>query len=232
MDKPVTLITGTSKGIGKALKEHYQKQGHIVLGCSRTYVDNEESYTHYTLDVTNENEVLHMFKDIKKQFNRLDNLINNIGAKSTNLAILTPLDDIRKVFQTNYETVFLCCREAAKLMKKNQYGRIVNFSSILVPIGQTGESAYVSSKSAVESLSIILSKEFLPYGITVNVIGPTLTETDMIADLTDEQKENLLQKTTLKKYSTYADIFNVVDFYLKKESAFITGQRLYLGGIV
>ena len=117
-------------------------------------------------------------------------------------------------------------------MKKNQYGRIVNFSSILVPIGQTGESAYVSSKSAVESLSIILSKEFLPYGITVNVIGPTLTETDMIADLTDEQKENLLQKTTLKKYSTYADIINVVDFYLKKESAFITGQRLYLGGIV
>lgn len=232
MDKPVTLITGTSKGIGKALKEHYQKQGHIVLGCSRTYVDNEENYIHYTLDVTNENEVLYMFKDIKKRFNRIDNLINNVGIFDTNSALLTPLYVIKDIINTNYVSVFLCCREAAKLMKKNKYGRIVNFSSIAVPLYQSGNVGYVSSKSAVESLSIILSKEFLPYGITVNVIGPTLTETDMIADLTDEQKENLLQKTTLKKYSTYADIINVVDFYLKKESAFITGQRLYLGGIV
>lgn len=232
MDKQITLITGTSKGIGNALKEYYIAQNHFVIGCSRSTVENvEDKYKHYSIDITNEQEVIQMFKDIKTNYKKIDNLINNAGINATNLALITATDIITNVMKTNYESVFLFCREAAKLMKKNKYGRIVNFSSILVPMKQMGELAYVSSKNAVEMLSMIYAKELAHYGITVNVIGPSLTETDMISDLSQEQINNIFNALSIKTYSTYEDIINVIDFFLSPKSSMVTGQKLYLGGI-
>ena len=232
MDKQITLITGTSKGIGKALKEYYISQNHFVIGCSRSGVcDIEDNYKHYSIDLTDEQAVMHIFKDIKKQYSKIDNLINNAGIIATNLAMLTPLDVVEKVMKINYESVFLICREAAKLMKKNKYGRIVNFSSISVPMRQMGELVYTASKSAVEMMSIIYAKELAHYGITVNIVGPSLTETDMILDFSSEQVEKIFDKLAVKKYSSFDDIINVIDFFLSPKSSMVTGQKIYLGGI-
>lgn len=232
MDKQITLITGTSKGIGKALKEYYIAQNHFVIGCSRSIVENvEDKYKHYSIDITNEQEVIQMFKDIKTNYKKIDNLINNAGIIATNLAMLTPLEVVENVMKINYEAVFLFCKEAAKLMKKNKYGRIVNFSSISVPMHQMGELVYTSSKSAVEMMSVIYAKELAHYGITVNVIGPSLTETEMISDFSSEQIEKVFDKLAIKMYSTYEDIINVIDFFLSPKSSMVTGQKLYLGGI-
>lgn len=232
MDKPITLITGTSKGIGKALKEYYMSQNHFVIGCSRGQVDNiEGSYKHFTVDICNENEILEIFKTIKKEYKKLDNLINNAGIIATNLAMITPIDTLDKVINTNYRASFIFCIESIKLMKKNKYGRIVNFSSISVPMRQMGELIYTSSKSAVEMMSMILAKEIAHYGITVNVIAPSLTETEMTKEFNELQIEKVFEKLAIKQYSSFDDIINVIDFYLSPKSSMVTGQKIYLGGI-
>lgn len=232
MEKPVTLITGTSKGIGKALKEYYIRQNHFVIGCSRTEVEDiEGSYKHFIVDICNEQEILEMFKVIKKEYKRIDNLINNAGIIATNLAMITPIDTLDKVINTNYRASFIFCIESIKLMKKNKYGRIVNFSTISVPMRQMGELVYTSSKSAVEMMSMVLAKEIAHYGITVNVIAPSLSETEMISHLSLEQKEQIFDKLAIKQYSSFDDIINVLDFYLSPKSSMVTGQKIYLGGI-
>lgn len=233
MNKPITLITGTSKGIGKALKEYYISQNHFVIGCSRTEVEDiEGSYKHFLVDICNENEILEMFKTIKKEYKKLDNLINNAGIIATNLAMITPIDTLDKVINTNYRASFIFCIESIKLMKKNKYGRIVNFSSISVPMRQMGELIYTSSKSAVEMMSMVLAKEIAHYGITVNVIAPSLTETEMTKEFNELQIEKVFEKLAIKQYSSFDDIINVIDFYLSPKSSMVTGQKIYLGGII
>ena len=184
MSDKITLITGTRKGIGKALVEHYIKKGHIVIGCSRSPIEWQlEGYTHHIADVSNEKDVLSIFKQIRNDFGRLDNLINNAGIASMNHSLLTPKQTLDKVFNTNVMGTFLFCREAAKLMQKNKYGRIVNFSTVAVPLKLAGEAVYAASKAAIVTLTDVLAKEFAEFGITVNTVGPSPIETDLIKNV-------------------------------------------------
>ena len=172
MDKKVTLITGTSKGIGKELVHYYVNKGHIVVGCSRSPIKWQlDGYTHHLADVSNEKEVLQIFKQIKKDYGRLDHLINNAGIASMNHSLLTSVKTVDDIFKTNFIGTFLFSREAAKLMKKNNYGRIVNFSTVSVPIKLDGEAIYAASKAAIVTLTQILAKELVDFGITVNAVG-------------------------------------------------------------
>jgi 3-oxoacyl-[acyl-carrier protein] reductase len=147
-----------------------------------------------------------------------------------NHSLLTPISTVEKILNTNIAGTFLFCRESAKLMKKFFFGRIINFSTIAVPIKLEGEAIYASSKSAVNTLSQILAREYSSYGITVNVIAPTLVETDLIKKVSDTKKEKILQKIAIPKYTQMNDITNVIDFFIKSESNLITGQIIYLGG--
>jgi 3-oxoacyl-[acyl-carrier protein] reductase len=232
MDVPVTLITGTRKGIGKGLVEHYVRCGHQVVGCSRGEIDwSLEGYTHYTADVADEVAVKNLMADVRKRYGRLDHLINNAGIASMNHSLLTPLSSVQAVFNTNVIGTFLFSREAAKLMKRQHYGRIVNITTIAVPLKLAGEAAYVASKAAVLSLTEVLAKEFAEFGITVNSLGPVPTDTDLIRALPKEKIDRLLAQQTIPRLGTFADISNVIDFFLRKESEFITGQHLFLGGV-
>ena len=231
-EKQIILITGTSKGIGRILVEHYTSLGHQVIGCSRN--ENEysiDNYQHFCLDVCNEKDVKRMFSQIRKSHGRLDSLINNAGIASMNLALLTTMDTVNKIYATNVFGTFLFCREAAKLMQRNQYGRIVNFSTVAVPLKLDGEAIYASSKAAVISLTQILAKELANAGITVNAIGPTPVKTDLIRSVPVEKIKKLIEKQAIQRYGEYDDIINVIDFFIKPESNFITGQIIYLGGI-
>lgn len=231
-DKVVTLITGSRKGIGRALAEHYLSLGHIVIGCSRGESDlNNNNYHHFQVDVSNEKEVLSLFKSIKKQFGRLDNLINNAGIASMNHSLLTPMSSVKQVLSTNVEGTFLFSREAAKLMQKNKYGRIINFITVAVPLRLEGEAIYAASKAAVGMLTDILAKEFAPFGITVNAIGPSPVKTDLIKNVPEDKINKLLESQTIKEFGTVEDIINIADFFLKKESHNITAQKIYLGGL-
>lgn len=232
MSDKITLITGTRKGIGKALVEHYIKKGHVVIGCSRSPIEWQlEGYTHHIADVSNEKDVLSIFKQIRNDFGRLDNLINNAGIASMNHSLLTPVQTVDKVFNTNVMGTFLFCREAAKLMQKNKYGRIVNFSTVAVPLKLAGEAVYAASKAAIVTLTDVLAKEFAEFGITVNTVGPSPIETDLIKNVPKHKIEELINSQTLKKLGTIKDVINIIDFFLKEESHSITGQKLYLGGM-
>lgn len=234
--KPITVITGTRKGIGRALAKHYLAQGHIVIGCSRgpaQWADEEPCarYVHYAADVSNERDVKLMFSDIRKKFGYLDHLVNNAGIAAMNHSLLMPGQTVQNILNTNVLGTFLFAREAAKLMQKKKYGRIVNFSTVAAPLKLEGEAVYAASKAAVVTLTQILAREFAQYNVTVNAVGPTPVRTDLIQAVPEAKLAALLSKQAVHRFGTFEDIANAIDFYLKKESDFITGQVLYLGGV-
>ncbi len=232
MDAPVSLITGTSKGIGRFLAEHYVRRGHRVVGCSRSRPEWElEGYLHYEADVADETSVRQIFADLRQRFGRLDHLINNAGVAAMNHALLTPLSSVQRVLQTNVIGTFLFCREAAKLMQTRRSGRIVNLSTVAVPLNLEGESAYVASKAAVEALTRVLARELGEFGITVNTIGPVPIETDLIRSVPKEKIERLIARQAIPRLGKPEDVAQVVDFFLSPASDFVTGQTIYLGGV-
>ena len=232
MNRKVFLITGSRKGIGRSLSEYYLEEGHSVVGCSRNNSDLEHAnYTHFICDVTDENSVIKVVKNIKNLFGRIDVLINNAGIASLNHSLLTPGSSVEQIFKTNYFGSFYFSRECAKLMTKRRYGRIVNFSTVAVPLNLEGEMVYASSKSAVEKMAKILSKELSNFNITVNTIGPTPIRTDLTRVVPIDKLNKIIEAQTIKRFGEIKDIINVIDFFISDQSDFITGQKIYLGGL-
>lgn len=228
----VMVITGTSKGIGRYLVDYYLEKGYRVIGCSRSEVESAPAgYGHYCLDVSDEPSVTEMIRDVGKNYGAIDVLINNAGIASMNHSLLTPLSTVRDVFATNVFGAFLFAREAAKLMMKGSYGRIVNFATVATPLKLEGEAAYAASKAAVESYTQILARELAGFNITVNAVGPTPVQTDLIKNVPDEKIQALIDAQTVKRMGEYRDISNVIDFFISPASDFVTGQIVYLGGI-
>ncbi|WP_442507427.1 SDR family NAD(P)-dependent oxidoreductase [Novipirellula sp. SH528] len=234
----IILVTGTSRGIGRHLAERFLSVGDTVIGCSRSAAtpdgltpESLPRYSHYCLDVSDETAVRQLFHEIKQQHGRLDVLINNAGIASMNHSLLTPIETVRSVFETNVIGTFLFCQEAAKLMLANRNGRIINMASIATPLKLEGESAYAASKAAVVSLTEILSREFASSGITVNAVGPSPIATDLIRGIPTKKLDQLIDRQAIKRLGTADDVYNVIDFFIRPESNFITGQVVYLGGV-
>jgi 3-oxoacyl-[acyl-carrier protein] reductase len=228
----VTLITGTRTGIGKHLAQHYAALGHTVVGCSRTPPDwSCPGFQHLEADVADEQQVRRVMAEINGRFKRLDHLINNAGIASLNHSLLTPGATVQKVLATNALGTFLVSREAAKLMQRRRYGRIVNFTTVAVPLKLEGEAAYVASKAAVQGLTEVMARELASFGITVNAVGPGPIDTDLTRGVPNDKIESLLRRQAIPRRGTFADVCNVVDFFLRPESAFVTGQVLFLGGV-
>lgn len=226
------LITGARKGIGRHLAEHYLSQGFAVVGCSRKASPlDHERYTHFQLDVADEDAVKQMFSDISTKNGRLDVLINNAGVASMNHVLLTSAAKAREILETNFIGTFLMCREAARLMKRNQFGRIVNMASVATPLKLEGEAVYAASKAAVISFTQVAAKELASLGITVNAIGPTPIDTDLIRSVPQEKLDQLISLQAIKRRGTFDDVTNLVDFLIRRESDFITGQVIFLGGV-
>ena len=226
------LITGNRKGIGRSLTEYYLEMGNTVIGCSRGVSDlKNKKYHHFICDVSNEKEVINLVKDCIIKFKKIDVLINNAGIASLNHSLLTPGETLKKVFKTNFDGSFYFSRECAKYMKRNKFGRIVNFSTVAVPLNLEGELIYASSKSAVEKMSTILSRELSKFNITVNVIGPTPIKTDLTRVVPNDKLNKIINDQSIKRFGEMSDIINVINFYISNKSDFITGQKIYLGGL-
>jgi len=228
----VVLITGTRKGIGRHLAEHFVSQGAFVEGCSRTASDmTSENYMHHCMDVADEIAVKTMLSSIRQRHGRLDVLINNAGVASMNHCLLMPVSAVDRILAVNVRGTFLVSREAAKLMRQHKYGRIVNIGSFGVPLHIEGEAIYLASKSAIVTLSQVMARELAELGITVNVVGPTVIDTDIVRNVPREKLQRLTKQLAIKRFGTFADIANVIDFFIKPESNYVTGQVIYLGGV-
>lgn len=230
--REVVLITGTRKGIGRYLAEHFVRKGAVVEGCSRNPPDWElENYMHHITGVADEKEVRAMLASIRERHGRLDIVINSAGIASMNHTLLMPVDTVDRIMATNFRGTFLVCRESAKLMRKRGYGRIVNISTVAVPMQLEGEAIYAASKNAIVTFTQILARELAGFGITCNVVGPTPIETDLIRAVPRVKIDRVMNRLAIKRLGRFEDVANVIDFFVRPESDYITGQMIYLGGL-
>jgi 3-oxoacyl-[acyl-carrier protein] reductase len=231
-EQQVVLITGTRKGIGRHLAETYAKRGFLVEGCSRGEAAFEAAnYAHASVDVSNEKQVKAWITGIARKHGRIDVVLNNAAVASMNHVLLTPAATANRMMEVNVIGTMLVCRDAAKVMMRRRYGRIVNFTTIVAPIALAGEAIYAASKSAVVTFTRILAFELGQWGITCNSFGATPIMTDMIKGVPREKVDAVVNGLAIKRLGTPEDCVNVCDFFINRGSDNITGQVLYLGGI-
>ena len=225
------LVTGTSRGLGRHLAEHLLRQGDSVIGCARGESTLTcERYVHHRLDLTDENAVETLVADTRRRFGCLDVLINNAGTASMNMFALTPVGSMRRVMDVNVIAPMMLTHRAIRLMKGVSSPRIVNVTSIAVPLRLEGEAVYAASKGAIETFTRVLAHEVGRLGITCNAVGPSVIRTDLVSGVPAAKLDRLVQGQAVKREGTAEDVAHVVDFFLSPNSSLVTGQVIYLGG--
>jgi 3-oxoacyl-[acyl-carrier protein] reductase len=230
-EQRVALVTGSRKGLGKFIAQQLVAWGYAVFGCSRTSADwTLKGYQHLEADVANEQQVKEVVTQIRRRHGRLDVVVNNAGVASLNHFLVVPASTVDRVFATNFRGAWLVSREAAKLMMKARYGRIVSVTTVAVPMRIRGEALYAASKAAVETMTRVLAHELGEFGITVNAVGPTPIDTDLIRNVPAVSIQAIIDGLALKRKGRPEDVTNVIDFLIRPESGYVTGQVIYLGG--
>jgi len=226
------LITGASRGIGAGLVEHFRQRGAWVAGCARSLAPAEDAGGWQAqVDVTDEAAVRAWIEGVWQRRARIDVLVNNAGAASMNHALLTPLSSLRGAFELNCLAAFAASREVAKKMRKAGYGRIVNLTTVAVPLRLAGELAYAASKAALESATRVLATELAPYGITCNLVGPSPVATDLLRGVPRDKLDRLLARLPQQRLATVAEVAYAVELFARREASALTGQTLSLGGV-
>jgi 3-oxoacyl-[acyl-carrier protein] reductase len=227
------VVTGSSRGIGRALAARFLERGDMVIGCSRSKGDlKHERYRHFSVDVADEAGVRGMFSMIAEDGARIDLLVNNAGIGLSRLALLTPSAEFANIMKVNLLGAFIVAREALRLMKRARFGRIVNFSSINVPLASIGGVAYNASKAGLESLAATLARECASEDITINCIGlSVVSATGMAENLSAaalaEKQKGLVKPSLID----IAEILHAIDFFAAPEARNVTGQTVYFGGV-
>ncbi|MEP4377855.1 MAG: SDR family oxidoreductase [Alphaproteobacteria bacterium] len=232
-DPRTILITGASRSIGRALAAHYAEAGHRVFGCARGDSDfAHANYTHFTADITDETAVREIFKAIVDAGATVDLLINNAGITQAKPALLTGSVEAAGILETNLVGAFTVLREAIKHMMRAKHGRIVNFSSINVPLGSVGGALYNASKAGLENLGHTLAREIGKADITINTVGLSLVAGSGMAEGLSEKGMADKQAELIRPGLIGIDeIAHVVDFFASDAAGNITNQIVYFGGV-
>tara|TARA_B100001113_G_scaffold60559_1_gene45922 strand:- start:1668 stop:2396 length:729 start_codon:yes stop_codon:yes gene_type:complete len=234
------LVTGGSRGIGKAIALDLGKSFQVAVGYSSSKDSAEEvvkeivnsggTATAVEIDVKSSESVEKAFTTIEGEFGGIDVLINNAGITKDNILPRLKEDDWNDVIDTNLSGSFKTSQRAIKHMMKSKWGRIVFISSIVGMMGNQGQANYAASKAGLIGLSKSIAKEMGSRNITSNVIAPGYIDTDMTAFLTDEQKEKIIEQLSIKRIGKPEDIANIVSFLTSDESEYITGQVISVDG--
>ncbi|MCI0437653.1 MAG: SDR family oxidoreductase [Chloroflexi bacterium] len=226
------VITGTSRGIGRQMAEHFVRKGYRVAGCSRSPATLElDGYEHSQLDVSDEKQVRQWVRSINRAHRRIDALVCNAGfVPLASPLTMTSNETLESSLRINVIGTFNVCREVAKVMMMSKSGRIITTSSVAAGMHQEGTSSYSAAKSAIVEATKILAKEVAPLGITCNVIAPSVIATDAIEAMGGEAvKARALESLTIRREVTIEEICNVISFFLSPESGCITGQVIHMG---
>ena len=234
------LVTGGSRGIGKAIALQLGKSFNVVVGYSSSkdsgdkvvaeIINSGGTASPVEIDVTNIKSIENAFTTIEKEYGGVDVLVNNAGITKDNIIPRLKEDDWNDVIDTNLSGSYRTSQRAIKHMMKSKWGRIVYISSIVGMIGNQGQANYAASKAGLIGLSKSIAKEMGSRNITSNVIAPGYIETDMTAFLTDEQKDNIIEQLSIKRIGKPEDIANIVSFLCTDESEYITGQVISVDG--
>lgn len=234
------VVTGASKGIGRAVAKEFANNGYNVVICYNKSVSdaqqllNEVSQTTRAIavkvDVANEDDVKNMVEITKKTFGNIDVLVNCAGVSDTRLLIDSTKDDYDFVFDTNMRGTYNTCKLVGREMLSNQSGKIINISSIWGLRGGSCESVYSASKGAIIAFTKALAKELGPNGINVNVVAPGFIQTDMTKNVTEEIRQEIMDNSALGRLGTPEDVAGVVSFLASEKSNLITGQVISVDG--
>lgn len=237
----VALITGASKGIGKACAKRLAKDGFTVVinyshsdeAAQKTLAEIEAdggTGMLYKADVSKLAEVKQMVRDVFKAYGQIDVLVNNAGIVRDEYLLMINPDTLDKCLDLNVKGYFYCAQQVALKMFKQKSGVIVNMSSVSSKFALAGQSVYGATKGAVNSLTQTLAKELGAYGIRVNAVAPGFIETEMIDAIPEETRKGYVEKIPLKRFGTADEVANMVSALVSDEFAYVTGQVFVLDG--
>lgn len=235
------IITGGTRGIGAGLAESFLKAGATVIA---TYSGNDDAARNFKekhsiygdklvlkkFNVANAAEVELFFKEYETEFPSLEILINNAGIRRDNIVASMTENEWDSVIDTNLKGTYNMTRFAVLSMMKNRYGRIVNMSSVGGKLGLPGQANYAASKAGQIALSLSVSKEVAKRNITINNVCPGFIETELIADLPEDQVKEYKSQVPMKRFGKVAEVAHAVLFFSSKEASYITGATLDIAG--
>lgn len=237
----VALITGGSRGIGKACALQLAKDGfNIVVNFNSNQAAADETAAEIEAlgvqamtvkaDTSDLDAVKDMFKQIQERFGRLDVLVNNAGVVQDAYLLMMSEESLEKGLDINIKGYFHCAQQAALKMMKNRAGKIINMSSVSSILALEGQAVYSATKGAVNSMTAVLAKELARYGIQVNAVAPGFVETEMIEAIPEEKKQEYLKNLPAKRFCRTEEIANMVSFLASDKCSYMTGQVLVLDG--
>jgi 3-oxoacyl-[acyl-carrier protein] reductase len=236
------VITGCNRGIGKAILAKFASEGANIVACTRKiddalslfYEELEQSYNvkiyPITMDLECEESIKEAMRNVRSLKLHIDILVNNAGIASGGFMLMTPLSEIRKVFQINYFAQVMITQHIAKMMMSNKRGSIIFMSSVLGLDSYQGGSAYGASKAAISLLTKSASKELGAFGIRVNAIAPNLVDTDMAKLMEVKSYDKMISGSALNRLASTEEIANTALFLASDESSYITGQTIRVDG--
>jgi len=237
----VALVTGGSRGIGRAICEALAAKGYDVATCfsgdASSAMETVESCEAmgvkaraYKADVSNPDDVTNLFNQVKDEMGSVEVLVNNAGITRDGLLVRMPMEDFQKVMDINVNGTFLCTQAAVKSMMRAKSGCIINITSVVGITGNAGQANYCASKAAVIGFTKAVAKEYGTKGIRVNAVAPGFIQTSMTEKLSEDVKELYKSQIPVKRFGTVDDIASVVAFLASDDAAYITGQVLSVDG--
>jgi len=233
-ERPVTIVSGGSKGLGRGIVEALLAAGHAVATFSRSptpFVEApREHFLWEAVDATDRERVRAFVRTVVERFGRIDGLVNNAGVASEGVLALVREDAVRSVIATNLESAIHLAQAVSRVMLPQRAGSIVNISSIVGMRGYAGLSVYSATKGALDAFTRSLARELGPRGIRVNSVAPGYLDTELSASLGDEQKGQIIRRTPLGRLGTAEDVAGAVEFLLSRAARHITGITLVVDG--
>ncbi|OHD10467.1 MAG: 3-oxoacyl-[acyl-carrier-protein] reductase [Spirochaetes bacterium GWD1_27_9] len=236
----IALVTGASRGIGRAIAERFAKGGATIIVTATTNAIEDvakEISSKYNVEVlgvagnvSKEEDVEKLFNIILDKFGKIDICVNNAGITKDTLSMRMSADDFDAVINVNLRSVFLVSKAASLIMMKQKYGRIVNMSSIVGMRGNIGQANYAASKAGIIGLTKSLASEIARRNVTVNAVAPGFIDTDMTKAISDKAKEDFLSMIPMEKAGTPEDIAEAVAFLASDAAKYITGHTLVVDG--
>ena len=223
------VVTGASRGLGRAVTDRLIESGEEVIGLSREAQDL--SFETIACDVTDYEAVKTVAKKLKQEKKELSGLVNAAGIASMNLAITTPPTMTQKLIQTNLVGTIYCCQIFAPLMIRRKSGSVINFSTIAVALGLKGESIYAASKAGVEGFTRAFAREMADFNIRVNCLAPGPIKTDLLKGVSDEQIDAIVSQQVIPKVFQTNDVCDLCEFLLSPKSTSLSGETFNIGGV-
>lgn len=240
LEGKVALVTGASRGIGKAIALQLGGQSAVVVGTA-TSAGGAEAISAYlaeagvkgiglVLDVCSDESVAEVFARIQADFGVPQVLVNNAGITRDNLMMRMKDDEWHSVIDTNLNSLYRVSKAALRGMTRARWGRIINIGSVVGAMGNGGQANYAAAKAGVEGFSRALARELGSRAVTVNTVAPGFIDTDMTRELPDAQKEALLTQIPLGRLGDAGEIANVVGFLASEQAAYVTGATIPVNG--